>query len=94
MSRCDYLYSIIGSNIRKLRISLDKTQSIFAEEVGISESFVKQLEKKNEPKGVSLDTLVKIADTYNVELTYFFDGYNWFIYSKTLSKLPLEHNTL
>lgn len=76
MSRCDYLYSIIGSNIRKLRISLDKTQSIFAEEVGISESFVKQLEKKNEPKGVSLDTLVKIADTYNVELTYFFDGYN------------------
>lgn len=76
MNKCDYLYSIIGINIRKLRISLGKTQSIFAEEVGISESFVKQLEKENEPKGVSLDTLVKIADTYNVDLIYFFKGYN------------------
>ena len=76
MSRCDYLYSTIGINIRKLRLSLSKTQSMFAEEVGISESFVKQLEKENEPKGVSLDTLVKIADTYNVDLTYFFKGYN------------------
>ena len=76
MSRCDYLYSIIGRNIRKLRISLGKTQSVFAEEVGISESFVKQLEKENTPKGVSLDTLIKIADTYNINLTYFFEGYN------------------
>ena len=76
MNRCDYLYSIIGINIKKLRISLGKTQSLFAEEVGISESFVKQLEKENDPKGVSLDTLAKIADTYNVDLTYFFEGYN------------------
>lgn len=76
MNRCDYLYSIIGANIRKLRISLGKTQSLFAEEVGISESFVKQLEKEYEPKGVSLDTLVRIADTYKIDLRYFFDGYN------------------
>lgn len=93
MSRCDYLYSIIGANIRRLRISLGKTQSLFAEEVGISESFVKQLENEYEPKGVSLDTLVRIADTYNIELTYFFEGYNWFIYSNTSPKLPSLHNT-
>ena len=75
MTNIQKLYSIIGSNIKKLRKNLNKTQSVFAEEVGISESFVKQLEKKRDAKGVSLDTLLRIADTYSIDIKYFFNGY-------------------
>lgn len=61
-----------GDALRKLRKSLGLTQEEFGQPVGLSYSFISQLEKG--VKGISLANLIKLANCYNKPLEYFTDG--------------------
>lgn len=59
----------IGSRIKKVRGA--KTQGEFASELGVSQPSVYGWEND---KGVSIETLIKIADTYKVNMNWLLKG--------------------
>lgn len=61
-------YRLIGIKISKYRIKKGLTQEQLANEVGISYSYLTQIEAPNVVKKMSLEVLFDIADTLNVDI--------------------------
>ena len=59
-------YLILGLKIAYYRKKEGYTQEAFAEKIGISTNFLAQVEGTGTTKGVSLETLFKIADALNI----------------------------
>ena len=62
----------IGTRIKELRLERKMTQKDFAKEIGISRSYLGDLE--NDRKSPSAETISKLSDKLNVSSTYFFGG--------------------
>lgn len=74
------LFSLIGENMQNIRKNeLNKSQEKMAEETNISRGFLSKIESKKMDVGVSLDTLFIIAQTYDIDIRKFFEGYNKFL---------------
>ncbi len=73
------LYNLIGHNLYKIRKEQKLSQEKFAEILGLSRSYISQIEASGVDKGVSIDTLFLIATTYNIDIRRFFEGYEEFI---------------
>lgn len=61
-------YRLIGVKISKYRLKKVLTQEQLANEVGISYSYLTQIEAPNVVKKMSLEVLFDIADTLNVNI--------------------------
>lgn len=59
-------YLILGLKIAYYRKKEGYTQETFAEKIGISTNFLAQVEGTGTTKGVSLETLFKIADALKI----------------------------
>lgn len=59
-------YRILGLKIAYYRKKAGYTQENFAEKIGKSHNFIAQVEGTGTIKGVSLETLFKIAETLNI----------------------------
>lgn len=59
-------YLTLGLKIAYYRKKAGYTQEVFAEKIGKSVNFLAQVEGIGTTKGVSLETLFKIADTLNI----------------------------
>ena len=59
-------YRILGLKIAYYRKKAGYTQESFAEKIGKSHNFIAQVEGPGTTKGVSLETLFKIAETLGV----------------------------
>ena len=59
-------YKILGLKIAYYRKKAGYTQETFAEKIGISVNFLAQVEGTGTTRGVSLETLFKIADVLNI----------------------------
>lgn len=74
-------YDIVesGLRIRKLRTSGNMTRQNLAERIGVSVDALRKIEKGT--NGARIDTLVSIAELFNVSLDYLVCGYergtNW-----------------
>jgi transcriptional regulator with XRE-family HTH domain len=62
----------LGERIKSRRLELEWTQDALAQRVGISKSFLSDLE--NEKRGVGADTLLDIARVLGVSLDYLMKG--------------------
>ena len=62
----------IGTRIKELRLERKMTQKDFAKEIGISRSYLGDLE--NDRKSPSAETISKLSDKLNVSSAYFFGG--------------------
>ena len=60
-------YITLGLKIAYYRKKAGYTQETFAEEVGKSVNFIAQVEGTGTIRGISLETLFKIADVLNIE---------------------------
>ncbi len=61
-------YKNIGMQIRKYRNKLGLTQEELANKVGISYSYLTQIEAPNVVKKMSLEVLYDIADVLNIDI--------------------------
>ena len=59
-------YLVLGLRIAYYRKKAGYTQETFAEKIGISTNFLSQVEGTGTTKGISLETLFKIADALNI----------------------------
>ena len=59
-------YIMLGLKIAYYRKKAGYTQEVFAEMIGRSTNFLSQVEGTGIVKGVSLETLFKIADVLNI----------------------------
>ena len=88
----------IGTRIKELRLERKMTQKDFAKEIGISRSYLGDLE--NDRKSPSAETISKLSDKLNVSSAYFFggekeplnsienaDGYEW---DELLDTIPVK----
>lgn len=66
------IYTIIGLNIKKYRKQKGITQRALSEALLLSESFIAKLESKTF-QTISIDTLLLIADFFEVDISCFFD---------------------
>ncbi|MBR5152493.1 MAG: helix-turn-helix transcriptional regulator [Clostridia bacterium] len=60
-------YTALGLRIQFFRKTKGYTQEVFAEMVGISWSFLSQIESTACLKGISLETLFKMAEVLEIE---------------------------
>ena len=60
-------YRVLGLRIAYYRKLAGFTQEVFADKVGISVNFVAQIEAPSITRGVSMETLFKMADVLSVE---------------------------
>lgn len=60
-------YKMMGLKIQYYRKKEGFTQDVLAEKVGISTNFLAQVEGTGTTRGVSLETLFKIADVLGIE---------------------------
>lgn len=60
-------YRNMGLRIAYYRKKLEYTQETFAEEVGISQNYLAQIEGTGTTRGVSLETLFRMADALGVQ---------------------------
>lgn len=60
-------YITLGLKIAYYRKKAGYTQDTFAEKVGKSVNFIAQVEGTGTIRGISLETLFKIADVLNIE---------------------------
>ena len=60
-------YITLGLKIAYYRKKAGYTQETFAEKVGNSVNFIAQVEGTGTIRGISLETLFKIADVLNIE---------------------------
>lgn len=66
------IYNIIGRNIKKYRILRGYTQRSLSEALNLSESFIAKLESRTS-QTISVDTLLMIAEFFDVDITEFFN---------------------
>ena len=59
-------YITLGLKIAYYRKKAGYTQEVFAEKIGKSVNFIAQVEGTGTTRGVSLETLFKIADILNI----------------------------
>ena len=59
-------YKTLGLKIAYYRKKAGYTQDVFAEMAGISTNFLAQVEGTGTTRGVSLETLFRIADALNI----------------------------
>ena len=59
-------YMTMGLKIAYYRKKAGYTQEVFAEKIGKSVNFIAQVEGPGTTRGVSLETLFKIADMLNI----------------------------
>lgn len=70
------LFKLIGKNMKVIRKELiGLSQEKMADDLGMSRSFISQIESPNVDVGVSLDTLFYLSQKYNFDIRKFFDGY-------------------
>lgn len=62
----------VGTRIKELRLERNMTQKDFAKEIGISRSYLGDLE--NDRKSPSAETIHKLSEKMNVSSSYFFDN--------------------
>lgn len=62
----------IGERIKTQRQKLNLTREIFSEKINISPQFLAEVE--NGKKGISIETLYKICDTFNISSDYLLFG--------------------
>lgn len=67
------IYNQIGQKIKKYRKEKKLTQVELAEKLDISISYLSKIEAKNCRKSFSLDLLVNIAETLDIDIKDFFD---------------------
>ena len=65
-----YIYSLISSNIKRLRSLHNMSQLSLAQYTGLTHNFINDIE--NCKKGVSAKTLAKLSVVFNVEPHQFF----------------------
>lgn len=76
MKDTDKLLNLIGKNLKDIRKNnIRKSQKEIAEDTNLSRSFIAQIESQKMSKGISLDTLYTIAQTYNFDIRDFFGDY-------------------
>lgn len=66
-------YITLGLKIAYYRKKAGYTQEVLAEKIGKSVNFLEQVEGTGTTRGVSLETLFKIADTLNVPPSKFLE---------------------
>ncbi|MBR4954896.1 MAG: helix-turn-helix transcriptional regulator [Clostridia bacterium] len=66
-------YITLGLKIAYYRKKAGYTQEVLAEKIGKSVNFLAQVEGTGTTRGVSLETLFKIADTLNVSPSKFLE---------------------
>lgn len=74
----------IGAKIRLEREKLDLTRERFAEIIGLSSFYIGQIERGD--RGMSIETLVKIANTLHVSVDYLLNDSNPFSVSEALDE--------
>lgn len=62
-------YRIMGLKIAYYRKKAEMTQEEFAEKIGKSVNFIAQVEGPSTTKGVSLETLFKMADVLDIPVS-------------------------
>lgn len=67
-SKYDKNYLEIGRKIAKLRAKAGYTQETFANKIGVSYSYIAQIEAPNQVKRMSLEVLFEIADALKVDI--------------------------
>lgn len=65
-------YKAIGRRISKYRKNISMTQSVLAEKLEVSESFISQVERGNAK--ISLQRLYQIADILNIDIALLFSN--------------------
>ena len=73
MEKNSEIYNQIGQKIKKYRKNKKLTQVELAQKLGISLSYLSKIEAKNCHKSFSLDLLVSIAKTLEVDIRDFFE---------------------
>ena len=68
MGKYDEEYKKIGMNISSYRKKMNMTQEELANKVGISYSYLTQIEAPNVIKKMSLEVLLDIASALNVDI--------------------------
>ena len=63
----------LGENLKKIRNDKHESQTKFAEKLGISRTYLSDLE--NDRKSPSIDTVTKIAERLNVSPIFFIERY-------------------
>lgn len=72
MQKYEVMYhKIISANVKKLRKNNRLSQEEFAEKVNCSREFISRVENLKEK--ISLKMLLKLAEVFNVNPTYFFE---------------------
>lgn len=69
MNKYDEKYLKIGKNIANHRRNLNMTQEELANKVGISYSYITQIEAPRVVKKMSLEVLFDISEALNIEIT-------------------------
>lgn len=67
-------FKVLGQNLAYYRKRAGYTQEAFAEYIGKSANFISQIEGPATLKGVSLETLFKMADTLHIPPGQLLDG--------------------
>ena len=67
-------YITLGLKIAYYRKKAGFTQEVFAEKIGKSLNFIGQVEGPGTVRGVSLETLFKIAEVLDVPVSKLFEG--------------------
>ena len=70
----EQLYTLIGQNIKKVRKKIGISQEQLASDIGMSRGFISQIESSKVKTGISLDTLIKISQKYNIDIKTFFEN--------------------
>ncbi|GAA6374838.1 hypothetical protein I230019B6_01980 [Firmicutes bacterium i23-0019-B6] len=70
------LYQVIGSNIKHYREQAGLTQIQLSEQLQISISYLSKIEASSCAKSLSISVLNHIANTFDVDITEFFQRRN------------------
>lgn len=68
----EMLFTVIGKNVKRYRISAGLTQVQLCEKTGISLSYLTKLESEKRNKKISLSYLNLLSNSLNVDITEFF----------------------
>ena len=70
----EYYYSVIRSNLKRLRKKYGYTQQDIADMIGSSRQYICDLENTKRCKHITIDFLGRIADALEVDIREFFKG--------------------
>ena len=69
----NYIYYLVGKNIKKYRKIKGYTQQELADKIGYSVGFISNIESKSYLQTFSLDTLYLISQKLNINIKQLFD---------------------